>query len=96
MLEIFLSVIRMYGLSRVASILSISVAIYAEIYPLIELHTFYQIQFCLHGLGFFDCDNTVFGNFFHSVCYQFTNLFISGRNSRNSCDLFFSFYLVCS
>ena len=30
MLEIFLSVIRMYGLSRFASILSISVAIYAE------------------------------------------------------------------
>ena len=34
MLEIFLSVIRMYGLSRTASILSISVAMYAEIYPL--------------------------------------------------------------
>ena len=32
-MEIFLSVIRMYGSSRFASILSISVAIYAEIYP---------------------------------------------------------------
>ena len=32
--EIFLSVIRIYGSSRVASIFSISVAIYAEIYPL--------------------------------------------------------------
>ena len=34
MLEIFLSVIRMYGSSRTASIFSISVAMYAEIYPL--------------------------------------------------------------
>ena len=33
MLEIFLSVIKMYGSSRFASILSISVAIYAEMYP---------------------------------------------------------------
>ena len=32
--EIFLSVIRIYGSSSVASIFSISVAIYAEIYPL--------------------------------------------------------------
>ena len=34
MLEIFLSVIRMYGLSRTASILSISVAMYADTQPL--------------------------------------------------------------
>ena len=33
MFAIFLSVIRIYGSSRFASILSISVAIYAEIYP---------------------------------------------------------------
>ena len=33
MLLIFLSVIRIYGSSRLASILSISVAIYAEMYP---------------------------------------------------------------
>ena len=34
MLESFLSVMRIYGSSSTASILSISVAIYAEIYPL--------------------------------------------------------------
>ena len=33
MFVIFLSVIKMYGSSRFASILSISVAMYAEIYP---------------------------------------------------------------
>ena len=33
MLEIFLSVIRIYGSSRLASILSMSVAIYADTYP---------------------------------------------------------------
>ena len=34
MLEIFLSVIRIYGLSKTASIFSISVAMYADTYPL--------------------------------------------------------------
>ena len=34
MFEIFLSVIKIYGSSKIASILSVSVAIYAEMYPL--------------------------------------------------------------
>src|SRR5699024_5528887 len=60
----------------------------------VKLHTFYQIQFCLHCLGFFDSDNAVFAYFFHSVCYHFAYFVISCRDSCYSCDLLFAFDIL--
>ena len=44
----------------------------------------------MHGLGFFYCDNTVVGNFFHCVCNELTNFFITCRDCSNVCDLCFA------
>src|SRR5699024_8271655 len=54
----------------------------------VKLHTFYQIQLCMHGLGFLNCDNAVVGNFLHSVCNQFSNLLIACGDCGNVRDLF--------
>ena len=35
----------------------------------VELHTFYEVEFCFHSSRFFNCDNTICSNFFHSICY---------------------------
>ena len=53
----------------------------------VKLHTFYQIQLCLHGLGFLDGDNAVVGNLFHRICNHLTNFIACCRNRCNSCDV---------
>ena len=59
----------------------------------VELHTFYQFQLGLHGLGFLDGDHTVVGNLLHSICYHVTHFFITCRDSSNLGDLLFAFHL---
>ena len=54
----------------------------------IELHTFNHTDSSISTLGLFDSDDTVFGNFAHSVCNQLTdNGVIVGRNRSNLFNL---------
>ena len=46
------------------------------------------------GLGFFQSDNAVSGNFFHSFCNQVTDYFIAAGNGSNSCDVSRAVYLL--
>ena len=56
----------------------------------VKLHTFYQIKLCLHGLGFFDGNNSIIGNLLHRICHHLSNLIIPGRNSCYFGDLLFA------
>ena len=56
----------------------------------IELHTFYQIQFCFHCFGFFYCDNAIVCYFFHSVSDHVADFFVTSGNCCNVCDMFLS------
>ena len=49
----------------------------------VKLHAFYDRQLCTHRLGFFNSDDTVFTNFFHSFSNQFAYFFIACRNGSN-------------
>ena len=76
----FLSVIRMYGFSRTASILSVSVIMYGDV-AAVELHTFYNFQLRQEAAGFFNGDDAVFAHFIHRFCNQLTNFIVSGYGS---------------
>ena len=60
----------------------------------VKLHTFYQIQFCFHGLGLFNRDNTIIRNFFHGICYHISDFIITCGNSCYSCHLMFAVYFA--
>ena len=60
----------------------------------VKLHTFYGFQAGFHGFGFFNGDYAVVANFFHSVCNQVTDFFVSSRDGSNLCFSFFSFYFL--
>ena len=53
----------------------------------VELHTFYQVQLGLHGLGLFNGDNAVLGNLLHSVCNHLADFIIRCGNRCYSCDI---------
>ena len=44
----------------------------------------------MHCFGFFYCDNTIIGNFFHCISNQLTYFFITCRNRCNICDMCFA------
>ena len=54
----------------------------------VKLHTFDCFQAGFHRFGFFNSNNAVIANFFHSVSNQAADLFIS---CGNGCNLGFSF-----
>ena len=60
----------------------------------VKLHTFYYFGVGFSGLGFFQSDNAVSGNFFHSFCNQVADYFIAAGNGSNSCDISRAVYLL--
>ena len=46
----------------------------------IELHAFDDGELRAHGLRFFNGDNAVFADFFHSVCNKAADFFVTGRD----------------
>ena len=53
----------------------------------VELHTFDDVAGGLGGLGLFDGDDAVCGNFVHGVGDQLTDIFIGGRDGGDSRDV---------
>ena len=45
----------------------------------IKLHAFHEFEFGLHGLGFFDGNNTVLADFFHSLGNQLPDFLVAVR-----------------
>ena len=43
----------------------------------VELHSFYDIDFCLHRLGLFYCNNPIFSNLFHRIGNHLSDFFIT-------------------
>ena len=60
----------------------------------VELHAFNSFQMSFHGLGFFNSDNTVVANFFHSIGNQVTDFIISCGNRSNLCFCSLGFNLL--
>ena len=60
----------------------------------VKLHAFYSFQASFHGFGFFNGDYAVVANFFHSVCNETTNFFVSCGDGSNLCFSFFGFYFL--
>ena len=56
----------------------------------VKLHTFYKVKLCMHGLGLLNSDNTVFGNFLHSISNKLSNLLITCRDCCYVSDLLFA------
>ena len=91
MVEIFLSYRRMYGFSRLTSMLSVLVTKYGvgdkvrrEV-AAVELHTFDNVEHCVGGLGFFDGDHAVVADLFHGVGEEVTDFRVVVR--RDGSDL---------
>ena len=57
--------------------------------PAIELHTFYNGQLRTHGFRFFNRNNAVFTDLFHSIGNQAAYFFISRGNGSDLCNGFF-------
>ena len=55
----------------------------------VKLHTFNSLQTGFHSFGFFNSNNTVVADLFHSVSNQTADFFIS---CGNRCNLSFSFF----
>ena len=52
----------------------------------VELHAFDDGELCAHGLRFFDSDDTVFADFFHSVSDEAADFFVTCRNGSDLSD----------
>ena len=53
----------------------------------VELHTFYQVELGVHGLGLFDGDDTVSGDLLHCLSDHLTDFVAAGGDRCYTCDL---------
>ena len=58
----------------------------------VKLHAFNSFKAGFHSFGFFNGNNAVVANFFHSVSNQIADFFISCRNGSYLSFCFFGFY----
>ena len=63
----------------------------------VKLHTFYSFQAGFHSFGFFNSDNAVITDFFHSICDQTADFFITSgdRSNLSFCALSLYFLGYC-